>query len=45
MGELIKPMNQDFSKGKILHESSKMEHFQWGGIKIFFFGGGEILDL
>ena len=23
--------NQNFSKSKILHESSKLEHFQWGG--------------
>ena len=28
-------MNQNFSKSNILHESSKLEHFQWGG------GGGE----
>ena len=27
-------MNQIFSKSKILHESSKLEHFQWG-IKIY----------
>ena len=27
-------MNQNFSKSKILQESSKLEHFQWGG------GGG-----
>ena len=27
---LIKLMNQNFSKSKILHESSKLEHFQWG---------------
>ena len=24
-------MNQNFSKSKILHEWSKLEHFQWGG--------------
>ena len=23
-------MNQNFSKSKILHESSKLEHFLWG---------------
>ena len=23
-------MNQNFSKSKFLHESSKLEHFQWG---------------
>ena len=23
-------MNESFSKSKILHESSKLEHFQWG---------------
>ena len=23
-------MNQNLSKSKILHESSKFEHFQWG---------------
>ena len=27
-------MNQNFSKSKFLHESSKLEKFQWGG------GGG-----
>ena len=27
-------MNQNFSKSKILHESSELENFQWGG------GGG-----
>ena len=27
-------MNQNFSRSKNLHESSKLEHFQWGG------GGG-----
>ena len=27
-------MNQNFSKSKNLHESRKLEHFQWGG------GGG-----
>ena len=30
MGVLIKLMNQNFSKSKFLHESSKLEHFQWG---------------
>ena len=43
----MKLMNQNFSKSKILHESSKLEHFQWGlkfwGYK--FGGGGGILDL
>ena len=29
-GVLIKLMNQNFSKSKFLHESSKLEHFQWG---------------
>ena len=24
-------MNQNFSKSKFLQESSKLEHFQWGG--------------
>ena len=24
-------MKQNFSNGKILHESSKLEHFRWGG--------------
>ena len=24
-------MSQNFSKSKILHESSKLENFQWGG--------------
>ena len=24
-------MNQNFSKSKFLHESSKLEHFRWGG--------------
>ena len=24
-------MNQNFSKSKFVHESSKLEHFQWGG--------------
>ena len=37
-------MNQNISKSKILHESSKLEHFEWGlkilGMQIFFFGGG-----
>ena len=28
-------MNQNFSKSKILHESSKLEHFHWGGGKNF----------
>ena len=28
-------MNQNFSKSKILHESFKLEHFQWGGKKIW----------
>ena len=28
-------MNQNFSKSKYLHESSKLERFQWGG------GGGK----
>ena len=28
-------MNQNFSKRKILHESSKLEHFLWGGGKNF----------
>ena len=38
-------MNQNFSKSKNLHESSELEHFQWGK-KIFFGGGGvKILDL
>ena len=39
-------MNQNFSKSKILHESSKLEHFQWG--KNFGgpnLGGVKILDL
>ena len=27
---LIELMNPNFSKSKILHESSKLEHFQWG---------------
>ena len=27
----VKPINENFSKSKILHESSKLEHFQWGG--------------
>ena len=27
----MKPTNQNFSKSKILHESSKLEHFQCGG--------------
>ena len=34
LGVLIKLMNQNFSKSKTLHESSKLEHFQLGG------GGG-----
>ena len=29
-GVLIQLMNQNFSKGKIFHESSKLKHFQWG---------------
>ena len=34
-------MNQNFSKSKFLHESSKLEHFQWG-VKIWGYklGGG-----
>ena len=40
-------MNQNFSKSKILLESSKLEHFQWEGGKNF--GGTnlgvKILDL
>ena len=24
-------MNQNFSKSKFLHKSSKLEHFHWGG--------------
>ena len=41
-GVLIKLMNQNFSKSKILHESSKLEHFQWGGYKFWGYklGGG-----
>ena len=31
LGVLTKLMNQNFSKSKILHESSKLEHFQGGG--------------
>ena len=40
MWRRIKLMNRNFSKSKILHESSKLEDFQWGG------GGGgiKILD-
>ena len=34
-------MNQNFSKSKILHESSKLEHFQLG----YKFRGVQILDL
>ena len=34
-------MNQNFSTSKILHESSKLEHFQWR-VKIW---GVKILDL
>ena len=30
-GVLIKLMTQNFFKSKILHESPKLEHFQWGG--------------
>ena len=39
-------MNQNFSKSKFLHESSKLEHFQWG-VKIwgYKFRGVKILDL
>ena len=29
--KVIKLMNQNFSKSKILHESSKLEYFDWGG--------------
>ena len=32
-GVLIKLMSQNLSKSKFLHESSKLEHFQWGGGK------------
>ena len=32
-GVLIKLMNQNFSKSKILHESSKLEHFHGGRLK------------
>ena len=41
-------MNQNFSKSKVLHKSTKLEHFQWGGggkfwgYKLFFFWGGGI---
>ena len=28
-------MNQNLSKSKLLHESSKLEHFRWGGGKNF----------
>ena len=41
-------MNQTFSKSKILHESSKLEHFYGGGGKNFGgtnLGGVQILDL
>ena len=34
LGVLIKMMNRNFSKSKILSELSKLEHFQWG-VKIF----------
>ena len=35
-------MNQNFSKSKILHESSKLKHFQLGGgVKIL---GAQILE-
>ena len=37
-------MNQNFSKSKNLHESSKMEHFQWG-IKFRGTNLAQILDL
>ena len=30
LGILIKLMNQNFSKSKFLHESTKLENFQWG---------------
>ena len=29
VGVLIKLMNQNFSESKILHESAKLEYFQW----------------
>ena len=35
LGILIKLMNQNFSKSKILQESSKLEHYHWGGVKNF----------
>ena len=34
-------MNQNFCKSKLLHVSSKLEHFQWG----YKFRGVKILDL
>ena len=41
-------MKQNFFKSKILHESSKLDDFQWGvknfGVQIFL-GGVKILDL
>ena len=40
-------MNQNLSKSKILHESSKLEHFQLGGGGggCYKFRGVKILDL
>ena len=35
-------MNQNLSKSKLLHESSKLEHFQWGGGKNY--GGTNLGD-
>ena len=29
LGVLLKLMNQNFSKSKFLHESTKLENFQW----------------
>ena len=40
-GVQIKLLNQNFSRSKILHESSKLEHFQWQ----YKFRGIKILDL
>ena len=44
LGVQIKLMNQNFSKSKILHESSELEHCQWGGGGEFWgykFRGGD----
>ena len=46
---MIKLMNQNFSKSKILQVSSQFEHFQWGEVKNYCggykFKGIKILDL